>query len=144
MREVRKLNNFIFQIGIYDSKLQLQQELKWTNEPAFLPNNDAYAQMSPAETVKSYFDAVSKLDWDEMRKFAPDYDVAHGKAQIEAAEKKGMDVHKLIPTYQVGKAVWSVKESAWFVKCGKLAVKKWNLAVRKDNPAGRWQVDGGI
>ena len=23
-------------------------------------------------------------------------------------------------------------------------VKKHNLAVRKDNPAGRWQVDGGI
>jgi hypothetical protein len=24
------------------------------------------------------------------------------------------------------------------------STKKWNLAVRKDNPAGRWQVDGGL
>jgi len=30
------------------------------------------------------------------------------------------------------------------VRCQVTGVKKFNLAVRKDNPAGRWQVDGGI
>jgi hypothetical protein len=32
------------------------------------------------------------------------------------------------------------------VKCRTISTqaKKWNIAVRKDNPAGRWQVDGGI
>jgi hypothetical protein len=30
------------------------------------------------------------------------------------------------------------------IKLSDGSVKKFNLAIRKDNPAGRWQVDGGI
>ena len=130
--------------GLYDDQLKLQEDFKWSGTPEILTNNDAYAQLSPAATVKAYFDAQSKLDWVEMRKFTSEFDVETTKRQMEAAEKQGMDVRKLMPAFEVGEAVWSAKESAWFVKCHALQIKKWNLAVRKDNPAGRWQVGGGI
>lgn len=131
-------------VGIYDSKLRLQQDYKWSTEPEVLTNNDAYARLTPAEAVQAYFDAQSKLDWVEMRKFTSESDVEDTKKQVEMAEKQGMDVHKLMPVFEVGEATWSPEQSAWFVKCRTFQVKKWNLAVKKDNPAGRWQVDGGI
>jgi RNA polymerase sigma factor (sigma-70 family) len=130
--------------GLYDDQLKLQEDFKWSGTPEVLTNNDAYAKLTPAETVKAYFAAQSKLDWVEMRKFTSDFDVEKTKSQVEEMEKQGMDTHKLMPTFEVGEAVWSAKESAWFVKCQTQQIKKWNLAVRKDNPAGRWQVDGGI
>jgi outer membrane lipoprotein-sorting protein len=130
--------------GFYDSKLRLQQDFKWSTQPEVLINNDAYAKMSPTEAVQAYFDAQSKLDWVEMRKFTSESDVEQTKRQVEAAEKQGMDVHKLMPVMEAGEATWSAEQSAWFVKCRASQTKKWNMAVRKDNSAGRWQVDGGI
>ena len=130
--------------GMYDSKLQLQQDLKWSADPEILTNNDVYARLSPKEAVQAYFDAQSKLDWVEMRKFTSEFDVEESRKQVEMAQKAGMDIHKLIPTMEAGEAIWSPEQSAWFVKCRATQVKKWNLAVRNDNPAGRWQVDGGF
>jgi len=130
--------------GVFDGKLKLQQDLQWTNGPDVLADNDAYAKLSPAQAVKGYFDAFAKLDWNEMAKFDPDYDVEHDKKQFEMAAKSGTDVHKLVPVVEVGEATWSPEQSAWFVKCRMSQTKKWNLALRKDNVAGRWQVDGGI
>jgi hypothetical protein len=131
-------------MGIYDSKLQLQQDYKWTEEPEVLTNNDAYARLSPKEAVQAYFDAQSKMDWTEMRKFTSESDVEDTKKQMAMAEKAGMDVHKVMPVVEVGEATWSPEQSAWFVKCRASQTKKWNMAIRKDNPAGRWQVDGGL
>jgi hypothetical protein len=131
--------------GLYDKQLKLVQDLSWTNNsPAVLPNNDAYARMSPVEAVKAYFDAAAKCDWDEMRKFAPDYDVDNDKVQIEAAQKLGVDILKNLPTREALEATWSAEQSAWLVKCREFSTKKWNLGIRNDNPAGRWQVGGGI
>jgi hypothetical protein len=133
-------------MDVYDRKLRLQQDLKWSGEPEVLTNNDAYARLTPKEAVQAYMDAQSKFDWVEMRKFASEYDVEETKGQVAMMEKQGMDVHKTMPTFQVGEATWSAEQSAWFVKCRTISTqaKKWNIAVRKDNPAGRWQVDGGI
>ena len=130
--------------GVYDSKLKLMQDLKWPTEPGVVPNNEAYAKLSPAEAVKAYLAAQSKFDWDEMRKFAPDSDVDNDKRQMEAAKARGIDVRNMMPVTEVGEAFWSAEESAYFVKCQQFGVKKHNVALRKDNPAGRWQVDGGI
>jgi hypothetical protein len=130
--------------GVYDSKLKLQQDLKWSSEPQVLSNNDAYAKLSPTETVQAYFDAQAKFDWVEMRKFTSQFDVDETKGQVETAQKSGMDVSKLMPVFKAGEAVWSPEQSAYFVKCQVSSVKKHNIAVRKDNAAGRWQVDGGI
>ncbi len=130
--------------GIYHSKLQFHQDLKWTNEPAILPNNDAYAKMSPAEVVTACSKAFAKLDWTELEKFCPDNFVEELKGQFDEAEKKGMDTHTLVSKVEVGEAFWSAEQSAWFVKCRMSLIDPENLAIRKDNPAGRWQVDGGL
>jgi outer membrane lipoprotein-sorting protein len=130
--------------GEYDSKLQLTKEKKWSSEPNILPDNDVYAKMSPQEAVKKYFEAFSKLDWDEMQKFEPAADVKAMKSEFEEAKKHGMDVKEQIPTVEVGESSWSAEQSAYFVKCHISGVKKFNLAVRNDNPAKRWVVDGGL
>ena len=130
--------------GIYDNRLKLQEDFKWSTEPEVLANNDIYARLSPSAAVQAYFDAQSKLDWVEMRKFTSESDVEGTKKQIAMAEKAGMDVHKLMPVVEVDEAIWSPQQSAWFVKVRMSQVKKWNLAIRNDNPAGRWQVDGGL
>ena len=130
--------------GIYDDQLNLQQDLKWTSPPEILTNNDVYARLSAVEAVKAYFDAQASLNWVEMRKFTTESDVQQTKNQVAEAAKQGLDIHKIMPAFQTGDAVWSAKESAWFVKCQMLGIKSFNLALRKDNPAGRWQVDGGL
>jgi hypothetical protein len=131
--------------GTFDSKMNLQEETKWTSEPNILPDNDVYAKMSPQEIVKKYFEAFSKLDFGEMQKFTPDSDVKTIKGEIEEANKRGMDIKEQIPSVDVGEAFWSTEQSAYFVKCRYLGqIRKWNLAVRNDNPAKRWVVDGGF
>jgi len=82
--------------GFYDGQLKLQEDFKWSGPPEVLTNNDAYAKLTPAEAVKAYFAAQSKLDWVEMRKFTSEFDVEGTKRQMEAAEKQGMDVRKLM------------------------------------------------
>ena len=130
--------------AVFDRNLRLRQDLPWSPGPEALPNNDAYAKLSPAEAVKAYVAAQSKFNWDEMKKFAPASDVENDRLQIEEAQKGGMDARNMMPEIEVGEATWSAEQSCYFVKCHMTAVKKWNLALRKDNPAGRWQVDGGF
>ena len=130
--------------GMYDSKLRLQQDLKWSGEPEVLSNNEAYARLSPVETVQAYFDAQARFDWVEMRKFTSQHDVEETKGQVAMAEKMGLDVRKAMPVFKALEVVQSPEQSAFFVKCQMTGVKKMNLAVRNDNPAGRWQVDGGF
>jgi hypothetical protein len=130
--------------GVYDRKLQLQQDLKWSTEPEVLPDNEAYAKMSPTEAAKAYFAARSKMDWAEMKKFAPAYDVDNDEHRLEVVKKQGIDVRNIMPVTEAVEAFWSAEQSAYFVKCRQSGVKKHNLALRKDNPAGRWQVDGGL
>jgi hypothetical protein len=130
--------------GFFDNKLNPQQDFKWSGEPEVLSNNDAYAQLSPKAAVQAYFEAQSKLDWTEMRKFTSEYDVATTKEQADMAAKTGADIRKMMPVFEVGEATWVPEQSAWFVKCTTSQIKKWQLAVRKDNPTDRWQVDGGI
>ena len=130
--------------GVCDSKGKLLQDLSWTNAPEVLPNNEAYAKLSPAEAVKGYTAAQAKMDWAEMKKFAPAYDVDQDKRHMEGAQKAGGDARTLLPVVEVGEATWSAEQSAFLVKCRYSVTKKWNLALRKDNPAGRWQVDGGL
>ncbi len=130
--------------AICDTNLQPQQELNWTNPPAILPNNEVYAALSPADAVKACMNAWASFNWDELRKFDPGYDVEDEIAKFEMARKNGVDANKVFPRVEVGEAFWSPEHSAWFVKCRAVQDKKWNMALRKDNPAGRWQVDGGI
>jgi hypothetical protein len=131
--------------GEFDGGMRLQEESKWSNEPEILPDNDTYAKMSPQEAVKAFYEAFSKLDFNEMRKFMPDSYVNEIKGELKEAAKHGIDVQKQLPVVEVGDAFWSQEQSAYFVKCRDLSrIKKWNLAVRNDNPAKRYVVDGGF
>jgi outer membrane lipoprotein-sorting protein len=130
--------------GQFNSKMHLQEETKWSNEPEILSDNDTYAKMSPQEAVKAFYTALSKLDFNEMQKFIPDSELKGMKGEIEEASKRGINVKEQLPTVEVGEASWSEEHSAYFVRCREAGVKKFNLAIRNDNPAKRWVVDGGI
>jgi hypothetical protein len=132
-------------LGFYDSKLRPHEELKWPVPPEVLPDNGAYASLSPTDVAKAYLAAMSSADWAEMRKFAPESDVESTKRQFAEAEKHGLDARQSIPVADAGEAVWSAEQSAWFVKCHVPShVKKWNLALRNDNVAKRFLWDGGL
>jgi hypothetical protein len=130
--------------GEYDSKLHLRGEIKWSNEPEVLADNDTYAKMSPQEVLTKYYDATSKLDFNEMRKFASDSEVKKFQSECEMAAKYGIDVKNNLPIMEVGESSWSAEQSAYLVKCRLTEIRKRNLAVRNDNPAKRWLVDGGF
>jgi hypothetical protein len=127
--------------GVYDTQLQLQEELKWTSEPPLLPDNARYAAMSPVEVVKAATQAQAAFDLDELAKFIPTEQVQQLKSSLESARKRGIE----LPKAEVGEAFWSAEHSAWFVKCREVPpVKKWNLAIRNDNPTHRYLFDGGL
>ena len=130
--------------GWFDSKMQLQEDAKWSNEPEVLVNNDIYAKMSPQEVVKAFYAALSRQDFDEMGKFVPGSYIKETKHEFSVAATFGIDAKKQLPTVETGEAFWSAEQSAYFVKCRESRIKKFNLAVRNDNPAKRWVVDGGF
>jgi hypothetical protein len=130
--------------GECDSNFKPTEEVNWPSEPQTLANNDAYTKMSPQEVLKKYYDAMSKLDFNEMRKFVPDSEVKKFQSECEMAAKYGIDVQKQFPIVEVGESTWSAEQSAYIVKCRLTEIRKRNLSVRNDNPAKRWMVDGGF
>jgi hypothetical protein len=130
--------------GIFDSKLQEQDSLKWSAPPTALSAGDPYSKMAPVELLKASYAAFTKFDWAELEKSVPIEYIEKTKKEFADAEKQGINPRNFLPVVEVGEATWSAEHSAYFVKCKMTNLKKWNLAIRKDNPAGRWQVDGGI
>ena len=127
-------------MGTYDGQRQPQEELDWTTPPAPLAAGDADAQLSPADVVKAYFQAMARSDWTELAKFTTAADLAQTKAQVAEALKAGTP----LPEFEVGEAVWSAEQSSYFVQCQMKWTKKFRMAIRNDNPARHWLVDGGI
>ena len=134
--------------GIYDSKVQFlsgKKEVNWSSQPEILVDNDIYAEMSPDEVVKAFYEAFSRLDWNEMRKFAPDSYVGTIKGDVEMVAKFGIDIQKQFPTVETGEVFWSAEQSAYFVTCYESSrIKQCIITVRNDNAANRYVVDGGI
>jgi len=127
--------------GTYDTKLILQEELKWPTQPTTLPANDPDAALGPVAVVKAYFQAMTNSDWAEMGKFTPESDVTKTRQQFEEARKNDTP----LPRFAVGEAVWSAEHSAYFVRCAEVGpVKKFKMAIRNDNDAKHWIVDGGL
>ncbi len=131
--------------GFYDSRLHPLEEWEWTSEPETLANDNAYARMSPADVVKACFEAFSKADWAALQKVAPDSYVEHIKENFAAAEKSGVDPRKLVPTLDVGEAVWSPEQSSYFVKCRETGeVQNSQLRIRRDERHKRCYYAGGL
>ena len=135
--------------GSFDDKFDPDEDnLNWTTEPAILPDNDAYAAMSPAEVANAFFEAAAREDLVELRKFVPESAVKDYAHEIERAKRDGTypQLKAALETkfHVVGDAFWSGKLSAWLVKYTVDGdYKKFNLCISKNNPAGRWQVLGG-
>jgi hypothetical protein len=120
-------------------QVDLPADVSWAQLPGdlpILPDNEKYASMTAEEAARAFFEACSRKDWDEVGKFMS-------------------PVNPMLKGYLGGLQIVSLGESftsktyagrfvPYEIKLAGGDVKKMNLAVRKDNPAGRWQVDGGI
>jgi hypothetical protein len=117
-------------------QLDLPADVSWYKEPQKLPDNEKYAAMTAEQAARAFFEACGREDWNEVGKFdSPVNDRL--KAYLGGVE-----------IISLGQAFTSKAYGGRFVpyeiKLKNGGVRKHNLAVRKDNPAGRWQVDGGI
>jgi hypothetical protein len=117
-------------------QLSLPADVGWYKELEKLADNEKYASMSAAEAAHAFFEACVKGDWAEAEKF------------ISPVNQRLKDYLGGLEIVSLGKPFTSKSYPGQFVpyeiKLKDGTVKKHNLAVRKDNPAGRWQVDGGI
>jgi outer membrane lipoprotein-sorting protein len=135
----------IFQITSieYDPKLDdslfvlnLPKDVRWLNETKPSPQDKKYAQMTPKEIAKAFFDALAQENWDEVNKL---YGI---KIDDKLRGFGGLKVVTLGEPFQSGLF------PGWFIpyevqlKSGKML--KYNLAVRNDNEQKRWKVDGGL
>jgi hypothetical protein len=117
-------------------QLELPSNVTWAQEPQKLPDNEKYASMTAAQAARAFFEACGQKNWDEAGKFMwPMTDRAKqylgGLQIISLGEPFGSQKYpgQMVP---------------YEIQLSDGTVKKFNLAIRKDNPAGRWQVDGGI
>jgi hypothetical protein len=117
-------------------QLDLPTDVSWYKEPQKLADNQKYATMTAEEAAHAFFEACAKGDWTEGEKF------------ISPVNQRLKDYLGGLEIVSLGKPFTSQSYPGQFVpyeiKLKDGTIKKHNLAVRKDNPAGRWQVDGGI
>ncbi len=105
-----------------------------------LPDNETYEAMTPKEAATAFFTACATEDWDEVLKFLGQTEVAQRFKDYLG----GLEIIEIGEPFQSSGYV----SQGWFIpykirlKSGH--VKEHNLALRKDNPAGRFQLDGGI
>jgi len=118
--------------------LELPEGVSLSKEPKVLSDNDKYAQMSPQEVARAFFEACANENWDEVLKF-------WSLSAVPEFLKTGFGGLEII---NIGEPFQSGRYPGWFVpyevKLKSGTVKKHNLAVRNDNPAKRYVVDGGI
>jgi len=118
-------------------QLELPADVSWYKEPQKLPDNEKYASMTAEQAARAFFEACAKQDWDEAGKFMSP--VTDGLKEYLG----GLEIVSLGQAF-ASKSYGSRFFVPYEIKLKNGGVKKLNLAVRKDNPAGRWQVDGGI
>jgi hypothetical protein len=118
----------------------LPADVSWAQLPeqlSKLPDNEKYASMTAEQASRAFFEACSREDWNEAGKFM---------SPVTADMKEylgGLEIVSLGESF-TSKAYHSGRFVPYEIKLKNGYVKKHNLAIRKDNPAGRWQVDGGI
>jgi hypothetical protein len=117
-------------------QLDLPADVSWYKEPEKLPDNEKYASMTAEQAARAFLEACAKEEWNEAEKF------------MSPVSKSVKDYLGGLQIVSLGQAFTSKSYGGRFVpyeiKFKNGDAKKWNLAVRKDNPAGRWQVDGGL
>jgi outer membrane lipoprotein-sorting protein len=120
-------------------KLELPADVSWAQLPeqlSKLPDNEKYASMTAEQAARTFFEACGREDWNEAGKFMSPV-TPRLKEYLGGLEIVSLGDAFTNKTYPGRFVPYEIK-----LKNGD--VKKHNLAIRKDNPAGRWQVDGGI
>jgi hypothetical protein len=118
--------------------LDLPEDVIWVEETEILDDNQTYAQMSPDEVARAFFQACADRDWKEVLKF-------WNRSELEEEFKDGLGGLEII---SIGEPFQSGQFGGWFVPY-EVSLKngmtlKHNLALRNDNRAGRYVVDGGL
>ncbi len=110
-----------------------------------LPNNENYASITAEQAARTFLEACSRKDWDEAGKFMSYLD-ERMKAYLGGLKIVSLGDSFTAENYPGGLAPkdYPGRFVPYEIQLINGSVKKWNLAIRKDNPAGRWQVDGGI
>jgi hypothetical protein len=117
--------------------LELPADVKWYADMPMLPDNEKYAQMTPQQAARTFFEACAKEDWNEVAKF--------WTAGLDERVKSYLGGMKVI---QLGEPFSTQLTPAQFIpyeiqlKNGE--TKKWNLALKRDPRTKRWFVDGGL
>ena len=118
-------------------KLELPADVNWAQlEPPKLPDNAKYASMTAEQAARAFFEACGREDWNEAGKFMSPL-TPRLKEYLGGLEIVSLGESFTSKAY-VGRFV------PYEIKLKNGDTKKHNLAIRNDNPAGRWQVDGGI
>ena len=50
-------------------KLELPQDVIWSQQPQVLPDNEKYVNMTPKQAAEAFFNACADANWDEFLKF---------------------------------------------------------------------------
>lgn len=117
--------------------LEFPDDVIWFVEPEELADQ-SYAQMTPKEMARAFFQACADENWEEAIKYYP----------TSAVPQSIKDYLGGLEIISIGEPFESGLYPGWFVpyeiKFKNGATKKMNLAVRNDNPAKLYIVDGGI
>ena len=120
---------------------------QWPQSPEVLLGNDRYAGLTASEVVIAYYEALGRLDYDQMRKFMPTDDVSQIEKMINQAlgmKINAEDIKAMMPVVEVVSTQFSGDGKTATVNILQSRTKKFNLAIRKDNAANRFVVDGGL
>ena len=117
--------------------LKLPKDVIWYEEPKPLTDNEKYERMTPKQAARAFFEACSKEDWAEARKFRT--------SSIDDRLKNWLGGLEII---KIGEPFRSKVYPGWFVpyeiKLKGGGVRKHNLALKKNKKAKRFIVDGGL
>ncbi len=115
-------------------ELELPDNVVFREDPKELPDNERYAQMTPEEAARGYFEACAREDWDEYKKFYTRPASDRTKTRLGGLE-----------VLSIGKAFRSGSYAGWYVpfeiKLTSGEVQKFNLPMRNDNPGKRFVAD---
>ena len=118
-------------------QLDLPDDVVWHESPKPLAGGERYAQMTPREAARAFFEACAREDWDEAGKFLPVPFTAQIKAILGGLE-----------LIELGEPFESESTGAHFVpyviKLKQGQVVKKNLGLKKPREANRFLIDGGL
>ncbi len=125
-----------FSPGVF--QLGLPADVAWHQEPSAQPADDKIAGMTAEQAARTFFEACSQQDWDQLAKFWP----LAVNDQIKQ-HLGGLEIVSIGASF-TSAASGTAQFVPYEIKLRNGQVKKWNLALKKDARTGRWFVDGGI